>query len=236
MKFFFHHIPKCAGRYLITQFRNNEYKERQFSFDSEKVFNYDYAELEHLDDLFIETEDFFPRKYNWWRFMPPFGTDVDINRIRESIKRFRKHGYVPLTFVRDPRDALCSLYFYFWERVHPGWKNNAAKLQRWKNRHTGLLDYPRLNDFLMNVNIRFVPHWWEDYDFVGVVDESGDDFNRFFTKYGLDGVDMEKKVGKSKNRGYHVLCEQGIIKRETQDFLESSEDFKVFQDLLKRYK
>ena len=237
MRFLFHHIPKCAGRYLITQFRNNSYQEKQYSFESEEVFNFKFSQFEDdgYEDFFVETEDFFPSHYNWHRFMPPFRSNILEVRIRESIKRFKKNGYDSVTFVRDPREALCSLYFYFWERMSRKWKSSAAARERWRNRHTGLLEYPRLNNFLLNVNVRFVPEWWEDFDYVGVVDDSGKDFKDFFEKYGLENI-SENIVGKSRNKGYHELCKQGIIKEETQEFLESSEDFKVFEDLVQRYR
>lgn len=97
MKLAYWHFGKCAGQFLIAQFRQQGFEPlNSWVTGIERDWNEEECE-------FIADEE---------HFSPPLFVNHHLNLSESLLHRFKSRNWVTFGTYRDPRDIICSLYFY----------------------------------------------------------------------------------------------------------------------------
>lgn len=140
---------------------------------------------------------------------------------RATVSQFRKQGWFTFMFIREPRDLLCSL----WTWLQKSNFDHHLKIQP-----ESLASKP-LDDFIQEILTRpglagfyALPDYTDQIDYVA--EFNMDNFIRFLKKYFNHTYhpQKEKKSWRfaSKNPGYAVYREQGLISDRTHQLFDES--------------
>jgi hypothetical protein len=158
---------------------------------------------------------------------------------KETLRSFNDNGFLTFGFVRDPRDVICSLYFFCYKEYLRHGDNHflAKELIRGFDE----IDPSKisLNDFFIHLvqNSRkgwAMPDFIDEIDFVA--EFNNDNFGYFTKKYlDHDHVPQERKNA-TQNRGYKYYCESGELSSEAQDLIENDSNCIRYLKLIKSAK
>lgn len=223
MNFLFHHIPKSGGRYVSSFFKEfdgfNGHDVDQIwqDIDIDQVESYIHNKGR---PTFVITHSFLGKESGWYKLgkgMKGF-PEADCHC---CLRKFIDHdNWVVFTFVRDPRDVLCSMYFF----VRDGFEQNSKWM---KNHHTWFNLDITLDEFLSNnCHIRSIPKIWSEFNEISVFNHSN--LQVFFGKYGIPYSKSKLAINTSSNKGYNYYCNKEVISNETQEQLNNSDDLELF--------
>lgn len=206
----FVHIPRTGGSYLDSCLFPFLKKENYFIYNSwREKKERDWTKQELLS--FLETSHFPSYVHNHSKEWP-----------KDVFYKYKKRDWFMFSFVRHPGDKYCSEYYYFYQKNKCGRKDKLT-----------------LDEFIKNsiLNPRpgsIIPEYWPDFNYVA-------EFNHqnilMFFKNILDCKYEQKKIVlKSANKGYGYYCRQNEISKKTQQLLEESKEFKIFEKIKMREK
>ncbi len=154
---------------------------------------------------------------------------------RQSVQEFNRNGWLTFSFLRDPIELLCSLYWWAQEEVRAGTDPDLV-LQP-----THLLSLS-LNDFLLGITkceesteqFYKLPDYMSDVKFVA--EFSYENFAYFLSKFFDHEIDSEfidtSKQYKSANKGVEHYLSSGQIDKRTIEELSNVEDIIEFRKFL----
>ena len=223
MNILYHHLPKCGGRTFIQTCKDNNINIIQESFKPWNLGKY----IDFTKDIVLECEHLYTLDYGWHNYITRFHNPLSKNEIMYLFSKAISKGWKIITFIRDPRDALCSLYYYFWEFIN---QNNLNESSTWIKLHYGFFPYKTLDEFLYNINVRFIPEWHNLFDFIGLVN---DNYFNYFFKSVYDVNYKSLCVGQTNNKGIDKLYRDGQISSETYNKVTDSVDYRLYLDIIK---
>lgn len=139
----------------------------------------------------------------------------------KALKEMKENGYVTFSFLREPEDAIISVWYYFlkhWPEYNVIWHNE-------KNRSGKALESCNdINEAILALcsdrDLRAywqLPSWFDQVD--SIMKWSETRFSTFLKYvYRFDHIPV-KKANASENPGFKALCESGELKPETIDLL-----------------
>lgn len=215
----FLHFPKCGGTFVAKYLRKQILQGKYTCNDPQSnVPWHDYSFEELID---INSKE---RQFVWTHLVSPctymietFGHDSTV--AKKTFDFFKENGWFTFGFVRDPRDALCSMYFYGQDNINnPDFK--------WAKQET-------LEEFIINWHYKpfKIPDYWQEFDFISEFSEFA--FSHFLRKY--FGHKLSAKMSQStfknssSNKGYDYYCSAGQISDRTQAILDESENMMKFR-------
>jgi hypothetical protein len=191
-KFLFIHVPRTSGCFI-----NNYMKKHIFYdfiiFDSwHQGKNRDWTDEELLN--FLKFKKCYVHNHTW---------ENDI------FFEFYNKQWFSFFFIRNPKDILCSRYFYDKEKG--------------SNCNVGLEEFINSKDgFERNL----FPSFWRK---VSYIDEfSEESFCYFLQKIFNKKYVVSPKINNSNNLGYEYYFNNGDISKETNEKIESSLFFKEY--------
>ncbi len=139
-------------------------------------------------------------------------------RKRELLDTYRKNGWFLFTFIRDPKERLCSLYAYMKERTGEESVYHRFSLDQWlRSAASGDGD---------------IPPFWEEFDYIAEYSE--ENFGRFLKKYFNHAYKPQPPVNRSSNKGYEFYRRSGEISDDTAAILEASLENQRFLEIQRR--
>lgn len=224
-KLLFIHTPKTAGQYVTSYMRqtlkyqfilpnqplNKTRKTIWYDFDAEELRTIaETASMTYIDTHFFTP---FPGGNNQPNKIDWATSDQEIT---DLLQLFKNNGWFTFSFVRDPKEQLCSLYFF-------GRDNYKSTNFTW------LLAAESLDDFIKRYKGEApIPKFWDQLDYV---DEFSDtNFNEFLTLFGHRHIKLKHKNA-SSNRGFKFYYELGMISQEAVELIEASTTNKIFNDI-----
>ena len=249
-KLAFLHMAKCGGTYVRTYLHNtviapfidhvpegkNERENPHLEFNPNQI-------SEVIDE--VDKTDL--TETQWMRFHQ---NSVDL----KTIKKLNDFGWETFTFLRDPRDLICSLYFFCRRKVCNGSRTsrtNFLVMAPWSGiaGHKDDSEWDindidtrkmSLNDFFIEVikNEKLHIFWKlpEYIESVKYIDEmSHDNLGKFINKVIDPGhIYRPISVGKnsSDNTGYEFYCSNGDISKEAQRLIDGHPEYIKYQRYL----
>ena len=237
-KLAFIHFGKCAGVYVQYYLRNyvtpnikhfNSWWD--FGEKNKRNLERDWTKEELLEIAELDTETGFAHNHH-------------IGWCTKTVQAFKDNGWFTFTFLRDPRNVICSLYFWS-QRQHRRWKPDEL--------HGGLREPLRgeilnmsgqtdphkisINDFFKFFtitegaqNLWILPDYINDLDYVAEFTDKN--FERFLKKYFLHDYVPLEKMNTSQSKGYKHYCDNGNISKDTQHLIETHPEFLRYKQYL----
>lgn len=205
-KFAFIHYGKSAGTYIVKYMQRHCLK----GYVNYNSWNYGWNRDFTEDELFQIAEE--AGDYS-------FVHNHHISWSRESILKFKEEGWLLFTFIRDPRELLCSLYFWA--------KDNCKILSSDPLPET-------LNEFIIEAlqNKEYLHLWALPYYDIQlhVIEEFTDrSFNDFLSLY-FDGVHVsEDHINTSSNKGFKYYLSTGEFSNENYELLKKHKEYKRYK-------
>lgn len=228
MKLFNIHIPKTAGQYLLKYLDNKLNYRILCTFDLDELKKFQNEQ----GDVVVTSESLLPKEYGWGEAITVHKPE-DTHKTIEIIKNFKSCGFFSFVFVRDPREVLCSLYRYCWDRQDRLDSTKQVKMADiWRKTHHGIMAHKTLDSFLISTNLRSVPSFWEELDFTAEFNVKN--MTRLVEIIG-DKYQPEIPINTSTNKGYKFYCDNGEISLKSQEKLDNSIDLKIFREIQNRY-
>jgi len=238
LKLAFIHFGKCAGSYVNYYLRahvvpNVEHYNSWWDFGGKNKRNLerDWTKEELLDIATADTHTGFAHNHQ-------------IGWCAETIKAFKDNGWLTFMFVRDPRDILCSLYFWS-QRQYRRWKPeelHGGLRGPLKNEVVKMSGQDDPSKVSMDTFIKFLiadeeaRHLWILPDYTNeieyVAEFNDKNFGNFLSKYFGHNYTPQEKKNTSPSKGYKHYCEVGEIPKETQQLINSNPEFKAYSKYL----
>jgi len=236
-KIAFIHFGKCAGVYTQKYMRNivipnvPQYNS-WWDFSGSKTkrrFHRDWSKKELLEIAVKDIKSGFAHNHH-------------INWCAETVKAFKDNGWFTFTFLRDPRDIICSLYFWSKsQKSKHGSEDLANPLKREIESMSGQTDPQKvsldtfINFFLDDEDAR---NLWvlPDYiDEISYVKEFNDDnFKNFLLNYFHHEYVPAEKKNTSRSKGYQFYYDSGEVSEATRERLEKDVDCRKYDKFLTR--
>ena len=256
-KYAFVHMAKCGGTYVKTYLHSvilnpckghiPEGKHKDSRFGSPHL----EFRAEQISKLVDEVDKVDLTENQWIRFHQNSANS-------EVIKKLNDFGWETFTFLRDPRDIICSLYFFASRKHKSVHKSKADKvvtnhlaMAPWSGiaGHQGIDEWDfdkvdvhkvSLNDFVKElINNEKLHIFWqlpEYIDSVKHVDKmSHENLGKFINKViDPEHIYMPMPIGKndSDNKGFKHHVNSGEISKEVADLVESCEKIKRYNEWL----
>jgi hypothetical protein len=194
-KFLFIHVPRTGGCFVNNYLRKKIFTNLTIHDSWQEGKNRDWSDAELLS--FVNSNNCYIHNHTW---------------NKKVFEQFIKKKWFSFFFIRNPKDIICSRYFYDLDK-------NIIK----KN--------ITLNDFI-NGNKGFAenlfPSFWKK---VSYIDEFTEDNFAFFLKTIFKKKYIScSKINCSQNKGYEHYLKSGQIDERTNKKIESS---LFFQEYLK---
>jgi len=234
-KLAFIHYGKAAGVY-IQQYIRDQVFPRMKHFNSWWDFNYknkraltrDWTHEELLEIAEADVEEALTHNHH-------------INWTKECVKKFNDNGWLTFMFIRNPKDVLCSLYFWGqgqWDR----WDAEDKSAQVLRQPLTEELKYisgqdnpynVKLDDFIRGmINGKGARRLWTLPDYVDEVQHVAEFNDKNFSSFLLNNFQHvyipRKKENTSQNEGYKTYLDRGEISQETHSIIESHPEYKRY--------
>ena len=234
-KLAFIHYGKAAGVYIQHYIREQVFPRIKhfnswwdFNYKNKRALTRDWTEEELLDIADADVEEALTHNHH-------------INWSKESVKKFNDKGWLTFMFIRNPKDVMCSLYFWAqsqWDR----WDAEDKSAQALRQPLTEELIYisgqdnPHnisLDDFIRGIlsgkgaqNLWILPDYVDDIQHVAKFN------NENFRSFLLDNfqhlyVPMKKR-NTSKSEGYKAYLDRGEISEETNNMVETHPEYKRY--------
>ena len=216
----FLHIPKTAGTYVESYIRNTVLKNSKKHIPKSQAPNfhwsdYSYEELLRLkkvNNTFVTTHFFTPNNTLEENIYKPHTRAATAEESYDLFLQFKKQGWFVFSFIRNPLDQLCSMYFY-------AKKNAQLKFVYYKPNES-------LDDFCKRYQIAFIPHYWRELDYI---DEFNDvNFGYFLSKYFNFQYQPMSNLNESGNKGYGYYLERGEISSDTDEWLHKHPNYLTY--------
>lgn len=240
MKALFIHKPKTAGTYLVSAIKVRGKFTFFDSWSSGRDWNKE--ESKQIANLKLDNNHHLMFRSH----------QVNIND--ETFSEFKNNQWFSYTFLRDPLDVLCSLYFFYGGGFFYGEGKadgfDLRKMSIWDSEIVNLCQEITLDDFINLclggdfefdgewnsvhlTNFRAIwelPSYFEEIDFVGLPTEFY--FNKLFEKLSLTYQPTERK-NESSNNGFKYYYDKGSIKEKTYTLLTQDKEIIRQMDIVK---
>lgn len=157
----------------------------------------------------------------------------------ETIRAFKDNGWLTFMFLRNPKDLICSLYFFSKKTLKKrgvtaiGPNGVLAGSQDKK-----AFDPLDVNDLTLDsffsrmVNDKNQHIFWKLPSYIGQIDYvaqfNDKNFGDFLFKYFGHSYVPQEKRNVSENKGYKYYRDNGDISIETQELIESHPEYKKY--------
>ena len=177
-----------------------------------------------------------------------------INWDLESVYRAKGNGWFTFTFLRNPRDLLCSLYYWAQQVTKETGSNPIGKrhfgsthfgsasseyMASIKERNLDLSDHVlmSLDEFIRKMvetedlrRLWAVPEYAKDLDYVAEFKE--ENLSRFFELFFRHKYVPQPPKNTSDNKGYDYYRENGTIEDSTDRVLRNSETYLEYEEYI----
>ena len=227
-KLAFIHFGKCAGVYVQHYLRRTVMPDIKhynswwdFGANNKRNLERDWTKEELLEIAIADTETGLAHNHQ-------------INWCKETVKSFNDNGWLTFMFIRDPRNILCSLYFWSqrqyrrWkpEELHGGLrgplKDEITKMSGQDDPYQVSID-TFIKFLIMDKEAR---HLWMLPDYINeieyVAEFNDENFGNFLLEYFGHDYIPQRKRNTSPSKGYEFYCQTGEISKETQNLIENS--------------
>lgn len=219
----FLHIPKTAGTYIEDYIRNHVLRGNKSHIKKAQVANfhwsdYSYDELTALtsaNNAFVTTHFFTPNNTVEENVHKPHTRAASSEESYELFLKFK--GWFTFSFVRNPMDQLCSMYFYAKENAH-------LKFVYYKPEET-------LDHFCRRYQIASIPHYWKELDYIAEFNQHN--FSTFLRRYFKFNYQPKDHLNKSSNKGYQYYLDNGEISKDTDAWLHDHPNYQTFLKIRK---
>ena len=234
-KLAFIHFGKAAGVYIQHYIREQVFPRMKhfnswwdFNYKNKRALTRDWTEEELLEIADANVEEALTHNHH-------------INWTKESVKKFNDNGWLTFMFIRNPKDIMCSLYFWAqsqWDR----WDAEDKSAQVLREPLTEELKYISGQDNPYNVSLddfirgmlsgKGARYLWVLPDYIDDIQHVAEFNNNNFGSFLLDNfqhlyVPMKKR-NTSKSEGYKTYLERGEISKETHSMVESHPEYKRY--------
>src|SRR5581483_8451801 len=150
------HIPKTGGTYVNNYLKSKVVTDKIVApkqTHPDFWCDYSYEELKNslnLKNCFISTHFFTPTNCKEINPYKDHTRPVDQIEATDLFNEFQKHGWFSFTFLRNPLEQLCSMYFYAIEH----------KLVQVCNPEESL------ESFALRNPVAVIPSFWKAVDYI----------------------------------------------------------------------
>ena len=239
-KLAFIHFGKAAGVYIQHYIREQVFPRMKhfnswwdFNYKNKRALTRDWTEEELLEIADTNVEEALTHNHH-------------INWTKESVKKFNDNGWLTFMFIRNPKDIMCSLYFWAqsqWDR----WDAEDKSAQVLREPLTEELKYISGQDNPYNVSLddfirgmlsgKGAQYLWVLPDYIDDIQHVAEFNNNNFGTFLLDNFQHlycpTKKRNTSKSEGYKTYLERGEISKETHSMVENHPEYKRYSKYLK---
>ena len=239
-KLAFIHFGKAAGVYIQHYIREQVFPRMKhfnswwdFNYKNKRALTRDWTEEELLEIADANVEEALKHNHH-------------INWTKESVKKFNDNGWLTFMFIRNPKDIMCSLYFWAqsqWDR----WDAEDKSAQVLREPLTEELKYISGQDNPYNVSLddfirgmlsgKGAQYLWVLPDYIDDIQHVAEFNNNNFGSFLLDNFQHlycpMKKRNTSKSEGYKTYLERGEISKETHSMVENHPEYKRYLKYLK---
>jgi hypothetical protein len=197
-KFFFIHVPKTGGcfvNYYIQKYFCTQYKYRFLN-------SYVYHQRDWSNEELLS-------------FIKLNKTFIHNHYIDESIfEEYKKNKWIFFSFFRNPKEILCSSYFYNKKIYGDNFTDD-------------------INDFMcLKSKENFFVSFWRNIDFL--LEFNKNNFSYFLKKILKVNYNGDFSiVNASANKGYFYYLKNSIITKKTDETIEKSDFFRDYLDMKK---
>lgn len=228
----FIHFGKCAGVYVNKYMRHNVLQEAT-ELNSWSEFNplkqqlhRDWTEEELVgiakDQLFQDTNPI------------RLAHNHHINWTEKAVTEFKNNNWFTFTFIRNPKDLICSLYFYAKKCAeNMGLEENPLAGAIFKLSHQIDPSQICLQDFFFfcltdkgTRRLWTLPSWIDQLDYVAEFNDKN--FKYFLKKYYSHNYIPEDRVNTSQNKGFDYYLKMGEISPEVEEKMENDPEYKRY--------
>ena len=234
-KLAFIHFGKAAGVYIQHYIREQVFPRMKhfnswwdFNYKNKRALTRDWTEEELLEIADANVEEALTHNHH-------------INWTKESVKKFNDNGWLTFMFIRNPKDIMCSLYFWAqsqWDR----WDSEDKSAQVLREPLTEELKYISGQDNPYNVSLddfvrgmlsgKGAQYLWVLPDYVDDIQHVAEFNDKNFGSFLLDNFQHLyaplRKRNTSKSEGYKTYLDRGEISQETNDMVESHSEYKRY--------
>jgi hypothetical protein len=234
-KLAFIHYGKAAGVYTQHYIREHVFPNIKhfnswwdFNYINKRALNRDWTQEELLKIAEEDVEEALTHNHH-------------INWTKESVKKFNDHGWLTFMFIRNPKDIMCSLYFWAkgqwdkWEREDKSTQDLREPLKKQLIRISGQNNPHNinLNNFIRGMlSGKGAQRLWGLPDYVDDVQHVAKFNNKNFGSFLLNNFQHmyipQKKENASQNEGYKTYLDRGEISEETHNMLEGHPEYKRY--------
>lgn len=147
---------------------------------------------------------------------------------KQILDRYKKMGWFCFSFVRNPADQLCSLYYWRWRQQQLAASVTLDEFLRavFAGR---LFDAPRKETSLMSPV--WPPYWATELDCIA--EYSDETFTHFLSRFFGHEFAPRSRVNQSENPGYQALLARGEISEETHRAYLASPEHRVYEAIIR---
>ena len=234
-KLAFVHFGKAAGVYTQHYIREHVFPHIKhfnswwdFNHINKRALNRDWTQEELLKIAEEDVEEALTHNHH-------------INWTNESVKKFNDHGWLTFMFIRNPKDIMCSLYFWAqnqWDRWSEEDKSAQALREPLKEQLIRISGQNNPHNISLNNFIRGIlagkeaQRLWALPDYVDDIQHVAKFNNKNFGSFLLENFQHlyvpTKKQNTSKSKGYRTHLERGEISEETHNMLEGHPEYKRY--------
>ena len=236
----FIHFGKCAGVYINKYLINNILIDEGYRLNNSwwkynqenKSLKRDYTEKELLKIM-----------RQGYRSKKPFYVHNHHNNWNEQlIRRYSKLDWLTFMFIREPKDLICSLYFFAKDMIKGVNKTPIGPngvLAGYQHYDTfAPLDPNKLtlDEFILEMLSPEQQIFWKLPDYVNkinyVKEFNSENFEKFLYKFFRHQYKPNEPVNKSSNKGYRFYKENGLISEETEKKFNSHPEYAKYLEYL----
>ena len=214
----FIHYGKCAGQYtenyICSHILRPSYKlynswwSNRDKQEHKHIVKRDYTKKELLDILAKIQKDDWVHVHN-----------QHINWCNETVKAYKDNNFFTYTFLRDPKDLLCSLMF---------WSNEkGVKLSSHMDNSTNLNDM-----FEKCIEDEGLQRLWQLPNYIHMIDSvmmfNHDNFKKFLYERYAHQYTPGLKRNTSQNKGFDFYYQNGDIDKGLVDKLMKTDAYKEY--------
>ncbi len=230
-KLAFIHFGKCAGVYV-------QYYIREYVFPGVKHFNSwwdlgeknkrnlerDWTKQELIEIAKLDTDTGLAHNHH-------------IGWCSETVQAFKNNGWFTFMFLRDPKNIICSLYFWS-QRQHRRWKpeelhgglrgplrGEIIKMSGQDDPHKVSID-DFFKFFISNEEAQklwTLPDYIDDIEYVSEFNDKN--FGDFLLKYFGHHYLPQEKRNISQNKGYEYYLNNGDISKDTNELINNHSEY-----------
>ena len=214
----FIHYGKCAGQYTENYICNHILRPRYKLYNSwwsdrdrqeyKHIVKRDYTKKELFNILEKINQDDYVHVHN-----------QHINWCSETVKAYKDNNFFTYTFLRDPKDLLCSLMFWSNER--------NVKLSDYMDNPTTLNDM-----FEKCLEDKGLQRLWQLPDYIHMLDSvmmfNYENFKNFLYERYAHRYTPGPKKNTSKNKGFDYYYQNGDIDKGLVDKLMKTDAYKEY--------